>query len=429
VKYLSWLKNLKSKKNLFYNLSANQIQFEEKSINRLFHPIICKYNLEKQSSVINSGINYPTKNYPAEFDVNFNFGQEHFLAWKKFTFKIKNKFTRGNKIELKNLNEFDTYLKTFSIFNDFTDILNYTIEKKYFIELNLSFYTKLLKKINPQNLFILAYYESSHNFLITAAANDLNIRTIEMQHGPHPEFHLGYCIWTKIPKFGFNTIPYYYWCWDNISTLVFNSWIPNIYNFKAFVGGNPWVEYWKHKLPYTNLPKFILYTLQPAPLTLELLFPPEIIKIIKSKKITWYLRLHPLQQENLNEIVAFLKEKEIYDLVNIKDANNNHLPLLLYSCQFHVSNYSGSIIEASLFYKFSIILHTIGENGFKELIQEKRAIYLPPNSPNFESTFNEIIDSFELTDNKNIFQNKLVESEIEESEIEIEESEVLKLFN
>ena len=71
-----------------------------------------------------------------------------------------------------------------------------------FVSNVLSYYEKIypiLKKSSINKVYVCSYYsQPALGFII--AANQLGIKTIEVQHGPIGEYHLAYSNWNKLPQ-------------------------------------------------------------------------------------------------------------------------------------------------------------------------------------------------------------------------------------
>ncbi|MBC8883212.1 hypothetical protein H9X57_06700 [Flavobacterium piscinae] len=118
-------------------------------------------------------------------------------------------------------------------------------------------------------------------------------------------------------------------------------------DYSVKVIGNPWIEYWKAKEVNYKHKNYILYSLQPNPLTIIQLFPESVLSFIKNNPYKWFVRLHPRQLNEIDKIKSFLASKGVLDLVNLDDATSDPLPLLLSKATLHVTHFSGTIIEAS----------------------------------------------------------------------------------
>jgi hypothetical protein len=141
--------------------------------------------------------------------------------------------------------------------------------------------------------------------------------------------HMAYSSWFTLPQEGYDMLPRNYWCWDENSKNVLQEWTKSNKNYAVKVIGNPWIDYWKSmKKNYVHT-NYILYSLQPSPLTMEQLFPESIINFIKENPIPWFIRLHPRQLKEMEAIKMFLEDKQILHLVTIDAATNDPLPLLL----------------------------------------------------------------------------------------------------
>lgn len=402
-----YIKKYKYVKYIFYGHSNLNSKYKNESeVNRLFYPIINKYNLEKKSLLIEYGPEKKSSNYYANMKVNIDaiFPAYNFLQVNNFfkIFKPKGKTDLDSYDDLIQYLNNNEYTKHFEKTNDnLTEIIEY-------INFYYPFYYFLIKIISPKILFIAPYYNGLNSLLFCYVARSLNIDVVEVQHGPQTETHGAYSYWNKIPVNGFNTMPNHFWCWEESSKNNILNW--NKFG-KVFTGGNPWIEYNlnSQEIIEFNEP-FILYTLQPFPLTFETMFPDVLINCICKSNIKWYIKLHPQMANEYSYLKEFLSKKNINDFCEIKLANTLPLPVLLNSCFFHVSNFSGSIIEASIIGKRSIIFHEIGYHSFKSIIQNNLAIYLPFSNSDFENVFFAFYQKCSVE--RNINNQNFVEEEI-----------------
>jgi hypothetical protein len=239
---------------------------------------------------------------------------------------------------------------------------------------------------------ILCYYSDDIMALIVAA-NKLSIETIEMQHGPQTDIHLAYGSWSNVPDVGYDMLPRTYWCWDSYSKNVLKKWVGNNTLYTVKVSGNPWVNYWQSKKESYSYQDYIFYSLQPNPITIEQLFPENIIHFIKNESYKWFIRLHPRQLGGLEEIEKYLQEKGVLHLVNISDATNDPLPQILENSLIHITHSSGSALEAINFNVLTVLINEIGLSSFPELLQNNQAVYLDYRDQDFGKKFKDIIEA------------------------------------
>jgi len=333
------------------------------------------------------GVN-TNKQYNSSLIFTFSKALSGFLFLNKFL-KIK-----GN-VQLEGYEVFLDYLKKDELFSQFStfyskkNVSNWASLVSY---PRVVFFRKVLTKIKPERVVILCYYLDDI-MALTAAANQLKIETIEMQHGPQSTVHMAYSSWFTLPQEGYDMLPRNYWCWDENSKNVLQEWTNSNKNYTVKVIGNPWIDYWKTKeknYVYTN---YILYSLQPSPLTMEQLFPASIINFIKENPFPWFIRLHPRQLKEMEAIKRFLEDKQILHLVTIDAATNDPLPLLLSNALLHITHFSGTAIEASLFNVFTVLLNEIGKLSFQDLISAQKAVYLDVNSLQFSKDLRKSIEN------------------------------------
>jgi len=395
LKYKIWILSLKKKELFFLSHASNSGIYQNKNIIRFLDPLVWEFNLGEKVNLCLVG----------DENSNNSFNQQLRLDTNKYLYiyecqrKFFSRFFPTTKNQKYKLNNYSQYIKHLNNSINSGNNIENQLENIDSIAERFSFYSpfvkQILKKINPKNLILVGYYDHFLNHIFLAHANQLNINTIEVQHGPQTDIHLAYGSWSKLPEKGFNSMPKTFWCWEYESKKTIKNWSASNKYLDVFVGGNPWVNYF-NKLENTNSKKiesYILYTLQPSPLSVEDLFLPKIIDFIKNKEFNWILRLHPLQQNEKEKLINFLKKEGILELITLHDSDFEPLPISLKNCLIHVTNFSGSAIEASLLNKKSIILHKTGEITYSSLIQKEQAFYLNPNDSDFEKNLEAKIQS------------------------------------
>lgn len=375
--YYKWIYTLPKKKNLFVGADAHRVDYRQSRFNRYFDILIEKYYLSQNSMYFEYGLN-TYKQYNPSLIFTFSKALNGFLFLNKFL-KIK-----GN-VQLEGYEDFIGFLKNEKHFTQFSTIYsakNISNWASLVCYPRVVFFKKVLIKIKPEKIIILCYYLDDIMALIVAA-NQLKMNTIEMQHGPQTTLHMAYSSWFTLPPEGYDMLPRNYWCWDENSKRVLQEWTKSNKNYAVNVIGNPWIDYWKSKEKNYVHADYILYSLQPSPLTLEQLFPESIINFIKENPTPWFIRLHPRQLKEMETIKRYLENKQILHLVTIDAATNDPLPLLLSNAIVHITHFSGTAIEASLFNVFTVLINEIGKLSFQDLISTQKAVYLDVNSLQF----------------------------------------------
>jgi len=397
--YFFWYKALPKKDFLFVGSDAHRVDYKDSRFNRYFDILIEKFTLQQKAIYFEYGLN-SKKQYHSSLINTFSEPLKGFLYLNKF-------FKHREVITLEGYNLFLEYLNEDALFFRFTEVYSKNKVKQWAgskLYPRVVFFKKVLEHINPKKIVILCYYIDDL-FSLVIAANQVKIKTIEMQHGPQTNLHLAYSNWFSLPETGYDMIPKNYWCWDESSQKVIKEWSKENPNYTVEVIGNPWIDYWKAKEMNYKHQNFILYSLQPSPLTIELLFPESILNFVKNNTHKWFIRLHPRQLNEKETIKSFLKSKGILELVNIDDATYDPLPLLLSKASLHLTHFSGTAIEASFFNVFTVLLNEIGIFSFQDLLSAQKAVYLNPDDPDFHQKLNTIIQQ-----NKNLPRDKNVTS-------------------
>lgn len=383
-----WIKTLPKKKHLFLGGNSHRVDFEGNRYNRYFDCYIDREQIKDGAMYFEYDLISPPNLYNKEIIYKYHNALQKFLIGKS---KPK---INSNNINLKSYTEFLEFVKK----EPFCEGVIETISKNNIIKwfttfyMKILFFKKILSQIKPDNMYILAYYSDNLMALIYSA-NSLSINTIEMQHGPQTDEHLAYGSWSNVPKNGYMSLPKTFWCWDKNSANTINKWAFDHDYYTTKVVGNFWINLWKERAEDYKEKDFILYSLQTFLSIEKDLFPNSLIEYIKNNHYKWYIRLHPRQFDEKDEIIAYLKKNNIFHLVEMENASNDPLPLLLSNCILNITNYSGTAIEASLMNKFTVLTHTIGINAFKGLIDNNQAIYIDPNKDDFTKQLSKVIET------------------------------------
>lgn len=249
---------------------------------------------------------------------------------------------------------------------------NITIQKLFVRLEQLSllslWFEKRLNKINPKYVAVICYY-STPAFALMHAANRLNIRTIDLQHGVQGKNHVAYGAYYNIPAQGWNLLPNVFWNWTQQDAEHINSWGDG--KHQGLNGGIIWHHYlqntpelnkdWFDKLSAINIGNkaYVLVTFQSLKNNHALI--EELQKIIvseKGKNYFWLLRLHPSMPEQMMDY------KKLFNMsnCNVELATAAPLPLLLEKTVLHITRYSSVVIEAAMY-------------GITSFVEEGRAFY------------------------------------------------------
>lgn len=244
-------------------------------------------------------------------------------------------------------------------------------ERIQIVDVSFAMFRFLFKKLKPEQVWVLCYY-SADMLGMLIAAHKLSIPTVDMQHGGQGGNHLAYSNWVNVPDDGYEALPDYFYTWDESSAKLINAWAKNNKKHSAIIYGNPWVDGWKQKKfrqsNYVCPENIILYTLQPTGEPLE----EYILESIKRThhKWNWWLRLHPRQMNEKEEVFSRLEEKGLLDYVNIEEASLLPLPEILTHTHVHITKFSGCALEAYQFDVPSIIIDKRGVDIYKEYIDD-----------------------------------------------------------
>ena len=224
-------------------------------------------------------------------------------------------------------------------------------------------YTKLFKKRKPKMIFVVVSYE---NHAIVAAAKDLGIEVIELQHGTITDYHMGYSYPKKTRLNG--QIPYFpdkilsfgeYWVNDDTSPIGKDNVIPIGFSYfesqsKDYINNDS----------HNNQILFISQGVIGKYLS-ELAF--EFAKLQNDFKIIY--KLHPGEYETWKVNYPNLVEACNFD--NFKVIDNSEMPLykLMSDSSYQVGAFSTAIYEGLMFNCKTFILDVPGIEYLDDLIQ------------------------------------------------------------
>ncbi|MBP6755048.1 MAG: hypothetical protein KA210_02790 [Bacteroidia bacterium] len=265
------------------------------------------------------------------------------------------------------------------------DVLRIRIEKVIKLK---NYYTKKLKRINPKIGFVVNYYGDDQMAFILAC-KELNIPSVDIQHGVQGELHLGYGNWTKIPKVGYDQIPDYFWVWSQKEKETIDKW-NNLYgNHKVLIGGNLFNDMWKENsseivqffddcfgfIKLNKEKKSILLTLSPYTDSLM----KETWEVVKETqfKYNWLIRVHPGMIKEIQNIENKLHK---FGIINFEIVESSKLPLqtLLRNVNIHITCQSSCVIEAAEFGVKSIITSEYGKALYEDQINLNNSFFMLP---------------------------------------------------
>jgi len=272
---------------------------------------------------------------------------------------FRKKLTLEDKGMIKDLtinlnNTFDT---NFKFINFEALIYNEVISFKY----RVKYYKKILRRIKPKVIIEVVSYSTSR-FVINHVAKELNIPTIELQHGTMGKYHLAYNFKVKMNLF---TFPDYVFTFGQF-------WKDNtrfpIYDENIKVIGWPFfekkVDYYLYKKKQNYKQKNILFISQGtigAKLSMEAV---ALRKLISNEyKITY--KLHPGEYVRWKKEYPWLLNSE----VEVIDHNNNDMHYYFANADIQVGVYSTALFEGIAYNLPTFIFPLFGHVYLENLIR------------------------------------------------------------
>lgn len=360
-----------------------------------FRSIIPWFRLlrSKPSTLCVSGNNcfekYDGKSYHKFFEEQFNQGAGFVEYQSKGVRKNAVEFlfpsalwtrmiSKSISIKWENDNGLDSFLKTESenLPSEYQSFLSraFLNSRIVQVEANRVYWKKVLNIIQPEKVLIVSYY--NYNFYgMIAACKDLNIETIDVQHGLQGSHHLAYGSFAKVPKSGYEVLPEKFWCWNDYYATQINEWAIET-DHNAYVAGHPWIDFIQNNFQRSSKEKtLILFTAQPY--VIEVAFSDHVIDALNKAKEYGevYIRLHPSQEAIRQEIIEYLNKNNVdLNIIKLGSPEDESLPVLLSQSLLHMTLCSSVVIEADLFDVDSLVLSQDALSNLSYYIDKDRAV-------------------------------------------------------
>lgn len=300
---------------------------------------------------------------------------------------INNLLVKRRVIKKKELDQFDRfvdYIKSKKLDIPITDISR--VEQIFLATISYTdYFRKVLLKVKPKLAFVVSYY-GPRGMAFNLACKQLNIKSVDIQHGIEGEYHAAYGRWTKVPKGGYEFLPTIFWCWSEHEANSIKKWNKKVAKkHYPVIGGNLFLKLWqddknelvlyydwliREKLADVN----ILITLSPVEEQNKILIKL-LLRIIQLADINikWWMRLHPCSLSEKGKFVKMLCKNR---LVNVELDLASDLPLytLLRNMDLHITFASATVIEAWSFNVPSIIVSREESRYFTKQIELGGAI-------------------------------------------------------
>jgi len=290
---------------------------------------------------------------------------------KLLSFFIMKEIIKFRKRE-ESLGQFNLFLKEIVPYELDPKLFENTIRKQ---TLRINAWKQLffffLRKTKSEKAFGLCYY-ANPVFGMILSGKQAGIPSVDMQHGTQGTMHPVYT-YSKVPEMGYNIVPDYFYCWDDISFRHIKSWSPGNGVHEPVLFGNTWKKFvLQHQKRFSDLDlssykKIVLVTLQPLQPVIDDYLVETMERTIN--EYTWWIRIHPrMNKTDINELHSKFSSPGIKKKIVFDDAQSIPLPLVLSFTKIHISKYSGSISEAASMNVKTIITDKIGLESYGELL-------------------------------------------------------------
>lgn len=285
-----------------------------------------------------------------------------------------------NTLKRKNNTTLPTEYKSF--LNDLpSELATELIETNLVREISLinkiaSMFKLLLKRHNTKVVVLSCWY-SAYNFALSIACSDLNIKSIDVQHGiAGASNHSSYAGWSKFPKDGnYEMMPSLFWAWTKEDAESINAWPTD--KVKAYDFGKPVFYTLDNLMKKIDSRAFRRKNLELPVILVSLQcgfeLPNWFATYIRehSKCFIWIIRYHP--NKDKCQIKFAQKVKDIEN-VYIDGMDSILLEVLLAEVGVHITYSSSVIVDAYMCGKKSIMLGAKAYDRYVNMIKQKNII-------------------------------------------------------
>ena len=227
-----------------------------------------------------------------------------------------------------------------------------------------------------------ANYYSLDSMAMTLAARRCNIEIENIQHGSQSKDHPAFGRWNAAQKDGYDLLPSMFSCWDKESVTILKQSFGSSAKQSVRLSKYSWVDAWKNneiqynfdEIKFFSRGKFnILLTLQPSIEGIQ----DFVLDTIKetSDDVCWWIRLHPRQLTK--QTITYIKNSlpQTTSKISVDLASESPLPAILSVTDLHITAFSSSVYEASLFNVPSLITHKMGIDYYGQNLKNLNASY------------------------------------------------------
>ena len=332
---------------------------------------------------------------------NYKFTKYYFQQISKGKQLVYNYFTLHHSTQLRLIkisSQQKELINTISLLTKIDSLeLNqcYKSELKSFMGWYISIKQLLKRHKKLKEIYITCWY-STETMAVSAAASELGIKTIDIQHGKQGKYQGMYSGWTKIPKNGYSLMPDSFWCWGQRSCDHILASSPNRKKHIPFIGGYPWIDYYKkNMLPLdsktTDNKTRVLLTMQPPQAGNVERIPDFIIDFLLSgtkEDVHFTFRLHP-NDNDANDSDGYHYCKERLKLIKPSlysiDRGIQNLYDIFRVVTHHITAYSSCCYEASLFNIPTLLYGDESKEIYQEDIENKAFTWIDSTKDNLES--------------------------------------------
>jgi len=246
------------------------------------------------------------------------------------------------------------------------------------------FFYRVLEGAQTKAVLLPCYYGERQSGLIWAC-RDLDITTVDIQHGKQGILSMGYGKWPSIPDGGYETMPDMFWVWGHESGANLQLGAPGQTGMpQCRVTGNMYVGQWVHDTPFDYRradpdfwhrvdasTKVILVTLQPF--SVDRALPENLVSAMRASPEgwLWVLRMHPAGRPSPMEIEAWLDRHAVNrGNVVIQESTRHPLYALMRHTNVHVTLWSSCGYEAHCFGVPTLFLDEFARTLYEDYLRK-----------------------------------------------------------
>jgi len=235
------------------------------------------------------------------------------------------------------------------------------------------FYRSFLTASDSRLGMLICFY-SLRSWAFCAACADLEIPTVEIQHGQQGDSHPMYTHWAAVPADGYHVVPNVFWMWGADSERRLAKWTSQTSRHSTIIGGNPYLALRTQEGSRSgSVGKVRAGKISDVLICLQFSEIPEFVIRVANKLhgVRWHIRLHPRFIADKERLRKVCETSFVDDVVwELDEASSADYYELLSRVDIQLTGWSTTAYEALSFGVPTILTHKNGLHSMRSYVEQ-----------------------------------------------------------